>query len=729
MVLGWRRAFCTSIPRDRDTKEKQDSTNPTPSPRISSKFGFFSNPSTPRFQSPPVSSSILRCRTTAAPPSTSTIQAASAPGSPKLQCKTKNSPRFFNSSTPSSPRSPSTFSLLKSSLGFPKTKCGTCLQTVKTGQGTAIFTAECSHSFHFPCIAALLRKQTALVCPVCHSEWKELPLLSIHDTQKPVKVEEKTIREVSPSPKAKRDVKFTNESSFQGRPILKVYNDDEPLMSPTSGARFNPIPESDEYDEEEDNVVEEFQGFFVDANVKPVKESLVNFTNFELRLLPEAAVVSVGRSHETYVIILKLKAPPALARTARRAPIDLVMVLDVSAKMKPQNIQMMKRAMRLVISSLSSSDRLSIVAFSTTSKRLLPLRRMTSSGKRSARRIVDAIVALDGTGTSASDALKKAAKVLEDRRERNPVASIMLLSDNPNQRSTATTTISTNQRYQSSIVSTCTRFNNLEIPVHSIGLNQSNEETFTKFIGRKLNFVVQDLKVQLGFVSGSAPAEVAAVYSYTNRPASLGSGSLRLGDFYAEEERELLVELKVPTSVIGAHHVLSVRCSYKDPSTEELVYCKEQALLVPRPHAVRSSTPNIQRLRDLFISTRAVAESRRMIERNDLTGAHHLLSSARALLIQSNSSSTREFLPGLETELSELHYKRHNQAQFQSQFQSQPQRPHRRRIDVQQREDDKAEPLTPTSAWRAAERLAKVAIMRKSLNRVSDLHGFEDARF
>ncbi|XP_055806085.1 E3 ubiquitin-protein ligase WAV3-like isoform X2 [Solanum dulcamara] len=718
MVLGWRRAFCTSIPRDRDTKEN---TNPTPSPRLSSKFGFFSNPSTPRFQSPPVSSSILRCRTTAAPPPTATVQAASAPGSPKLQCKTKNSPRFFNRSTPSSPRSPSTFSLLKSSLRFPKTKCGTCLQAVKTGQGTAIFTAECSHSFHFPCIAALLRKQTALVCPVCHFEWKELPLLSIQDTHKPVKVEEKTIREVSPSPKAKGDVKFTNESNFQGRPILKVYNDDEPLMSPTSGARFNPIPESDEYDEENDNVVEEFQGFFVDANVKPVKESLVNFTNLEARLLPEAAVVSVGRSYETYVIILKLKAPPALARTARRAPIDLVMVLDVSGKMKTQNIQMMKRAMRLVISSLSSSDRLSIVAFSTTSKRLLPLRRMTTSGKRSARRIVDAIIALDGTGTSASDALKKAAKVLEDRRERNPVATIMLLSDSPNDRST--TTISTNQRHQSSIVSTCTRFNNLEIPVHSIGLNQSNDEVFTKFIGGILNVVVQDLRFQLGFVSGSAPAEVAAVYSYTNRPAALGSGSLRLGDFYAEEERELLVELKVPTSAIGTHHVLSVRCSYKDPSTQELVYCKEQALLVPRPHAFRSSTPNIQRLRDLFISTRAMAESKRMIERNDLTGAHHMLSSARALLVQSNSSSAGEFVHGLETELSEVHYRRQNQAQVQSQ------QPHRRRINVQQREEDKAEPLTPTSAWRAAERLAKVAIMRKSLNRVSDLHGFEDARF
>ena len=39
------------------------------------------------------------------------------------------------------------------------------------------------------------------------------------------------------------------------------------------------------------------------------------------------------------------------------------------------------------------------------------------------------------------------------------------------------------------------------------------------------------------------------------------------------------------------------------------------------------------------------------------------------------------------------------------------------------------EPLTPTSAWRAAEQLAKVAIMRKSMNRVSALHGFVNARF
>ena len=117
MVVGWRRAFGTSVSRDRDSKEAKEkkensNSNSNPSPRFGSKFGFFSNPSTPRLPSTPVLNPGLRCRTvtTAAYPTDST------PESPKLQSKTKNSPRFFQRSNPSSPRSPSTFSLLKSSL-------------------------------------------------------------------------------------------------------------------------------------------------------------------------------------------------------------------------------------------------------------------------------------------------------------------------------------------------------------------------------------------------------------------------------------------------------------------------------------------------------------------------------------------------------------------------------------------------------------------------------------
>ncbi|MBO8584317.1 hypothetical protein INO15_14430, partial [Staphylococcus aureus] len=58
---------------------------------------------------------------------------------------------------------------------------------------------------------------------------------------------------------------------------------------------------------------------------------------------------------------LTVRAP---APAQRRAPIDLVTVLNVSGSMAGAKLQMLKRAMRLVVSSLGSADRLSIVAFS-----------------------------------------------------------------------------------------------------------------------------------------------------------------------------------------------------------------------------------------------------------------------------------------------------------------------------------------------------------------------------
>lgn len=579
------------------------------------------------------------------------------------------------------------------------------MQSVKTGQGTAIFTAECSHTFHFTCIAAHVKKGHILICPVCSTNWKELPVLSIYDDKQHKKDEA-----------ADENRAYNLARDIKTRP-LKVYNDDEPLKSPTSVAHFNPIPESDENEEDQEEESTEFQGF----NVNPVGPLLSSprIRALEVCLLPEAAIVAANRSYETYVVVLKVQAPPSKA-LARRAPIDLVTVLDVGGTMAGQKLRMMKRSMRLVISSLGSTDRLSIVAFSSGSKRILPLRRMISSGQRSARRIVDALTAIDQTRDEASvtnDALKKAAKVIEDRREKNPFASVILFSNGKDER---VVTSSFNQKC--SLVSS-SRFSHLEIPVHSINFHDGGacahaqpDDAFAKCVSGLLSVVAQDLKLQLGVVSRSAPVEIAAVYSLSGRPTALGSGKVRVGDLYAEEERELLVELKVPAASAGSHHVLSVRSSYRDPSTEELVYSNEQALLIPRPHAVRSSDPKIERLRNLHVTARAVAESKRLAEHNDVSGAHYLLTSARALLMQSSPKSADEYLRRLEAEQAELQRRRQQQ-----QLQSQRQRG--------SRVEEKVEPNTPTSAWRAAERLAKVAIMRKSMNRVSDLHGFENARF
>ncbi|CAL0314140.1 unnamed protein product [Lupinus luteus] len=568
-------------------------------------------------------------------------------------------------------------------------RCGVCMQSVKSGQGTAIFTAECSHTFHFPCIVTHAKKNPIVTCPVCSTCWKELLVSEIH-SEKITTVEDKN-----------KDIKMRS---------LKVYNDDEPLMSPTSVARFNSIPESeDEYDGNT-----EFQGFNV------LSSSLVVTRNLNVCLLPEAAILAANRSYESYVSVLKLKAPTVqtAVKAAPRAPIDLVTVLDVRGGMNGVKLRLMKHTMRMVISSLGSADRLSIVAFSIGSKRLLPLRRMTSSGQRSARRIVDALVATDQPRDGSqvkNDAVKKAAKVLEDRRDKNSVASIIVLSDIQEARATVITTSSIPKPYQ---VST-TRLSQLEIPVHMITFPSEGEcnhalsnDTFTKLMKSLLTVVVQDVKIQLSVVSRSRPIEIAAVYSLSGRPEALGSGSIKIGDLYAEEERELLLELKVPAISAGSHHVLTVLSSHVDPLTQEVVNPVEQAMLVPRPHTVRSSSAKIERLRNLHVMARAVAESSQLAEHADFSGARHLLSSAQALLLRSGELG-EEYLWCIEAELAQL-----------QQHHLQPRRPR-----INGRHDEKLEPLTPTSAWRAAEKLAKVAIMRKSMNRVSDLHGFENARF
>lgn len=616
----------------------------------------------------------------------------------------------------------------------------------------AIYTAECSHSFHFPCIAAHVSKNASLVCPVCCAHWRDVPLLAVHKIQPQSQSQSQSqqakqdliiqtqntkpepTKQQPPSPTV--DLRQRNDKFNNGR----AYNDDEPLLSPATGGGgggFVPIPEAED---EENDEVEEFQGFFVNpvhSSSDEVAISGGDSRTVEVSLMPEAAVVSVGRSYEAYAVVLKVKAPPPLPQRVKaqnsnsahfldavsRAPIDLVTVLDVSASMCGAKLQMMKRAMRLVISSLGSADRLSIISFSACPKRLMPLRRMTAQGQRVARRIIDRLGCRQGT--SVADALRKAAKVLEDRRERNPVATIMLLSDGHDEK---VQSYNSTQRRGSAHVSS-TRFAHVEIPVHSSGFGakasagynrEPTEDAFTKCVGGLLSVVVQDLRIELGFASGSDPAEIAAVYSCNGKPAALGSKSIRLGDLYAEEERELLVELRVPAPVVGSHHVLSVRCSYRDPVTQEMINGREQALLVPRAESVRSSAPSIERLRNLFITTRAIAESRRLIENNDLTRAHQLLASARALVVQ--SSSVSECVVGLEAELAEVQWRRQYQVQLENQAVQ-------RRKEAVMMMDENGEPLTPTSAWRAAEQLAKVAIMKKSLNRVSDLHGFENARF
>ncbi|KAG0477580.1 hypothetical protein HPP92_012299 [Vanilla planifolia] len=445
MGTGWRRAFCTSIPRDPEDAANRDKLHrrqrqcsPTSSPASCAKFGGVFSGGRSNNTSP----TRLRCRA----PSTPTDAAEDAANTyrcrntsfagpytppPPSSVGVKGSPRLLlTSSNPASPRSPFRFSLLKATLRLSRSRCGVCSQSVSTDQRTAVFTAECSHSFHFHCISAHFRSQSrsqssCLTCPVCSASWHEVPLLSQANTLA-----------VTPPPASKGKV----SSDKPGEKELKqgkIYDDDEPLqISSTAhggGAlHFNPIPEAELEDE-------------LEGGSTHVGGSSSQATGFgvEVSVMPEAAVVSYDRANSQYVVLVRVRAPSPPNRSVSkvaaslmdpscRAPIDLVTVLDVSGSMTAAKLQMLKHAMRLLISSLGPTDRLSIVAFSAGAKRLLPLIRMSRAGQRSARQIIERLIISGSSGEDGiciGHALRKATKVLEDRRQRNPVATIMLLSN------------------------------------------------------------------------------------------------------------------------------------------------------------------------------------------------------------------------------------------------------------------------------------------------------------
>ncbi|MCI26444.1 zinc finger protein, partial [Trifolium medium] len=177
------------------------------------------------------------------------------------------------------------------------------------------------------------------------------------------------------------------------------------------------------------------------------------------------------------------------------------------------------------------------------SKRLFPLRRLTGRGRRSARRIVDALSVNDLISDEAparKEALKKAAKILEDRRQKNPVSKIILLTNGYEDRRLSST-----------------RFSHLDIPVHVLNYLQAlHDGAFSERVQNLLRVVAQNIKFEF---QNTVTGDITAVHS---------PDSATIVDLHAAEERELLIELKLPSSRGSHTNALSVRSSYRDSFTQ-----------------------------------------------------------------------------------------------------------------------------------------------------------------
>ncbi|KAJ0988182.1 hypothetical protein J5N97_006538 [Dioscorea zingiberensis] len=254
---------------------------------------------------------------------------------------------------------------------------------VDEGEGGALFTAQCWHSFHLTCIASNVRHGN-VTCPICRAHWPHLP---------------RGAGGLAPPTCHRND------------PILRILDD----SIATSRVNRRTSLRSTRYDDD-DPVEPHFgsPGPRLDLALLPTTTTTTTATA-TTPTSPNYDYENVNNSRRFYLSV----------KLAHQQAMDLVLVASPNGP----HLRLLKQAMALVIFSLRSVDRLAIVTYSSSASRAFALRRMSVHGKRTALQAIDRLFYMGEA--DPVEGLSKGVKILEDRSHRNPLACILHLSDSP----------------------------------------------------------------------------------------------------------------------------------------------------------------------------------------------------------------------------------------------------------------------------------------------------------
>jgi methylglyoxal synthase len=438
--------------------------------------------------------------------------------------------------------------------------CAICLGGMVRGQ--AGFTAECSHAFHLNCISASVADGNHN-CPLCKALWTVLP--AVNAAQAPPRT-----------------------SSYSIQAPRPTYQDDDPLQETVPAAEAQAAANGG--------------GAVV------------------LKTHCECPAVARGSSRDNFAVLVHVKAPPAAASEAARAPLDLVTVLDVSSSMSGPKLALLKEAMGFVIDNLGSADRLSVVSFNYAARRVIRLVRTSDAGKAEAKRAVGALVA--SGSTNIGEGLRVAAQVLDDRRYKNAVTSIMLLSDGRDN----TTRHGRNGAYVNLVPPSLayTGAGNRPPPVHAFGFGTDHDaaamntiaemacgtfsfvqneavlqDSFAQCLGGLLTVAVQEARIAMTCLHPGVRVREVMSGRYDSRVDDGGrAASVDVGELYADEERRFLIFLDVPAGAEDADDdvtgLIKLSCNYRDAATGQAVNVAGDDAVVQRPVVVTDVEPSVE---------------------------------------------------------------------------------------------------------------------------------------
>eukprot|EP00542_Grammatophora_oceanica_P004234 CAMPEP_0194069514 /NCGR_PEP_ID=MMETSP0009_2-20130614/87679_1 /TAXON_ID=210454 /ORGANISM="Grammatophora oceanica, Strain CCMP 410" /LENGTH=412 /DNA_ID=CAMNT_0038722705 /DNA_START=559 /DNA_END=1793 /DNA_ORIENTATION=+ len=374
-----------------------------------------------------------------------------------------------------------------------------------------------------------------------------------------------------------------------------------------------------------------------------------------LDITPCHNLVGLGANVKETQVCATLAAAD-LPDDSQRAPVDIGVALDVSGSMSGDKLELCKKTLEMILRQLTPKDTFALVSFSDNAVIEFPSQKMTKEAKASAISKVKSLSTLGSTNISA--AIGMVSQELFSVKNPNEVRSVLLLTDGlANQGITKCSGLVELAR------NCLSRSGAPPVTMHCFGYGSGHDDSLlrelsTCTLGGSYYFVENDSAVATAFgdALGGILSVVAqnAVLSVTVPEVARAQGvkilevshehkmrisdyeyKVTVGDFYAEESRDVLFLVRLSDSqMVGPHVEVSV--SYTDTLSKTPASIASVGCSIGRPEGKEVSQPNdhvrIQWLR--VFTAQELAKANELSRQNNMGQAKATLATAKARVQQ-----------------------------------------------------------------------------------------------
>jgi len=326
-----------------------------------------------------------------------------------------------------------------------------------------------------------------------------------------------------------------------------------------------------------------------------------------------------------------------------RAPVDIVVALDTSGSMRGKKLELCKETLTLLLRELGPQDRFGLVTFGNTAQRHIPAREMSIENRAFAISKVNSIRQCGRTNLSGGIGL--AAQEMLSIQNPHTVRTIFLLTDGH-------ANVGVYDRTGIvELIQGCLGAKEKSISIHCFGygsdhdremlsdISQVNEggtyyfisddsdvsSAFGDALGGILTVVAQNVTITIrnppGIEGESPGSSIVHVHHDKGRICEDGSFTVELGDFYAEESRDVVFDVKLHQKFTNKELVphVAVSMSYLDTLKKSLVKTDPVLGQINRPYGCEIISPANHHVTTQWLriqTTKVIAEAENIAKSN-----------------------------------------------------------------------------------------------------------------